>query len=146
MEGTLESELDRMGPQRFTDPRFGVGEVTHIVLFRFRDGITAEQIAEVEIRFRALAGSRHRDDLYITSIRAGFQNSGEGASGGYELGFVVTFASLGDRNFYVGEPVVTDSAFFDPEHARFKEFVGPFLRPGSEGVLVFDFQDTSVNG
>ena len=53
-----------------------------------------------------------------------------------EQGFVVTFASAGDRNYYVGEPVISDSRFIDPVHADFKAFVGPLLAPG--GVLVFD--------
>jgi hypothetical protein len=44
-------------------------------------------------------------------------------------------ASQGDRNFYVGEPIVADPAHFDHEHAAFKAFVGPLLA----GAQVFDF-------
>ncbi|WP_150309100.1 Dabb family protein [Planctomonas psychrotolerans] len=141
MTESLQEELARVGVERFTASDYGVGEVVHIVLFRLRDGSTAEDAAEVERRFRALSDSRRSGEPYIVSIRSGVQNSGEGASRGFELGFVLTFASLGDRNFYVGEPIISDREHYDLEHAAFKEFAGPFIQPGNGGVLVFDFQD-----
>jgi hypothetical protein len=107
------------------------------VLFRYREEVTPAQKAEVLTRFRALADSWRADGQpYVVSIEAGEQTSGEGAGGGFEHGIVVTFASEGDRNHYVGTPVVDDPAFQDAAHAAFKEFVGPLLAEG--GVLVFD--------
>ena len=51
--------------------------------------------------------------------------------------------ALRDRNYYVGNPVVTDSRFFDPAHQAFKEFVGPLLDKDASGnvngALVFDY-------
>lgn len=113
------------------------------MLFRFHSGVTTEQRHEVVRRFRALADSPHPDGSgpYIVSIASGTQTSGEGAGHGFEVGFVLRFASEGDRNFYVGAPLVTDPAFQDQPHAAFKEFVGPLLEGSGNGALVFDFTD-----
>lgn len=135
----LQQESRAVGLEQFTARTYRPGLVTHIVLFGFAPTTTAEQKADVARRFHALADTPRDGAPYIVSITSGAQVSGEAALGGFEHGFVVTFASLGDRNFYVGEPVVTDPGFFDPVHHEFKSFVGPLLREGSGGVLVFDF-------
>lgn len=135
----LQEESRAVGLERFTARDYRPRLVTHIVLFAFAPTTTDEQKADVARRFHALADTPRDGSPYIVSITSGAQISGEVAPGGLEYGFVVTFASLGDRNFYVGEPVVTDPAFFDPVHHEFKSFVGPLLREGSECVLVFDF-------
>ncbi len=137
----LREELGAVGAERFTASDYGRGVVTHIVLFRYRAETSAEVREEVTRRFHALAETRRDGALYIQSITSGLQVSGETPPGGFEQAFVVTFSSLGDRNYYVGEPVVHDPRFFDSAHAAFKAFVGPLLAsdpPG--GVLVFDFQ------
>ena len=131
-------EIARVGVDRFTDRGYGLGSVVHIVLFRFGADVDAATRAEVDRRFHALAASEREGVPYIVSIVSGAQSSGEVEEGGFELGFVVTFASVGDRNFYVGEPIVTDPAFFDAVHAEFKRFLGPLLA-SVDGVLVFDF-------
>ncbi|PRY13583.1 Dabb family protein [Kineococcus rhizosphaerae] len=130
----LASLLADVGVPTFTARDFRPGLVRHVVLFRYREEVGAQQKEEVLRRFRALAGSPRDGAPYVVSIEAGEQTSGEDAGGGFEHGVVVTFASEGDRNFYVGTPVVDDPAFFDAEHARFKDFVGPLLAD----VLVFD--------
>lgn len=138
----LEAELADVGPASFTARDYQPGLVQHIVLFRFRDAVTDDERREVADRFRALAESPRPDgERYIVSISAGEQTSGERAGHGFELGFVVTFASEGDRHFYVGAPVQNDPAYFDHRHGAFKEFVGPLLETGGAGVLVFDFAD-----
>jgi len=134
----LKTELSEVGLETFTSPDFRPGIVRHIVLFRYRDGTTEKQREEIRRRFTALAMQAKRDGKpYIISIETGKQSSGEGVDGGFEEAFVVTFRSEGDRNYYVGTPVVENAAFYDPEHQKFKEFVGPFL--AENGVLVFDF-------
>lgn len=136
----LARELDAVGPRVFTARGYRPGTITHVVLFRYGADVSGEERAEVARRFTALAESEREDGTtYIRSIRAGVQSSGEDAGHGFEMAFVVTFDSEGDRNFYVGEPVVADAAFYDARHAEFKRFAGPFLAPGGTGVLVFDF-------
>lgn len=135
----LQLESRTVGLERFTARDYRPGPVTHIVLFGYAPTTTDEQKADVARRFHALADTERDGSPYIVSITSGAQISGETAPGGFDYGFVVTFASLGDRNYYVGEPVVTDPAFYDPVHHEFKAFVGPLLRKGSDGALVFDF-------
>src|SRR3954451_22502611 len=136
---TLREELVRVGVERFTARDYQPGLVRHVVLFRYRDEVTAEQKREVLRRFRALADSpRENGRTFLLSIEGGPQRSGEGAGHDFEHGVVVSFASQGDRNYYVGEPVVDDPRFVDARHAAFKQFVGPLLDEGTRGLLVFD--------
>ncbi|WEX08808.1 Dabb family protein [Chelativorans sp. AA-79] len=139
----LKSELAAVGTETFTNPDFKPGTVRHIVLFRYKDGTTEAQRSEIQRRFMVLAKEAVRDGKpYIASIETGPQSSGEGVDGGFEGAFLVTFRSEGDRNYYVGTPVVSDPEFFDPEHQKFKDFVGPYL--AEDGVLVFDFMASSA--
>jgi hypothetical protein len=125
----------------YTAATYHPGRVQHIVLFKYKDSVTPQQRQEVIHRFLALKTLCRRDGKpYIESIVTGRQNSAEGAARGLEQGFIVTFASEGDRNYYVGTPVVTDARYFDPAHAEFKRFVGPLLAADG-GALVFDFNE-----
>jgi hypothetical protein len=122
------------------------GLVHHVVLFRLRDDAAPDDRDEVERRFRALADSPHPDGSgpYIRSLHAGRQSSPEGVGRGFELGFVLTFSSEGDRNLYLGEPLIADPSRIDAQHAAFKDFVGPLLAPDPHGVLVFDFTEAEA--
>ncbi|MBM7411500.1 hypothetical protein JOE38_001323 [Clavibacter michiganensis] len=123
------------------------GLVHHVVLFRLRDDAVPADRDEVERRFRALADSPHPDGSgpYIRSLHAGRQSSPEGVGRGFELGFVLTFSSEGDRNLYLGEPLIADPSRIDAQHAAFKDFVGPLLAPDPHGVLVFDFTEAAAS-
>jgi hypothetical protein len=125
-----------VGVERFTARGYRVGPVTHVVLLRYRPEVTDETRATVVERFLALASATRDGEPYIVSIVGGSPTGGEGVDGGFHHGFVVTFASEGDRNFYVGEPVLPDELHADPDHAAFKRFAGPLLAP--QGALVFD--------
>ncbi len=134
----LEAELAEVGIDRFTAPDYKPGVVRHVVLFRYAAGVSPAQKTEVRRRFLALRGLCRRDGHpYLVSIDNGSQTSGEGADQGLEDGFIVTFRSEGDRNYYVGQPVIADPAHYEPAHQAFKDFVGPLLDAG--GALVFDF-------
>ncbi|WP_244182170.1 Dabb family protein [Gluconacetobacter entanii] len=127
----------QIGLRAFTAPDFHPGKVRHIVLMRFLPTITDAQRAEVVRRFMALGQVSRRDNgqQVIASIETGVQMSGEGVDQGFEQGFIVTFNSEGDRNYYVGKPVVSDPAYFDHAHEAFKKFAAPYII----GVLVFDY-------
>ena len=136
----LKQEAAELGDQAFTASGYKPGIVRHIVIFRYTATTTAAQKQEIARRFLALRNSRRNGRRYILSIETGGQISGEGVDQNFEQAFIVSFRSQGDRNFYVGQPVVTDAAFYDPNHQRFKDFVGPFLDTNPLGVLVFDLQ------
>jgi hypothetical protein len=124
------------------------GKLQHIVLFRYDQQVTAAKRDEVVQRFLALQQECMRDGKpYLQSIETGSQNSHEGVAHGFEDAFIVTFKSEGDRNYYVGQPFVNDSDYYDPAHQKFKDFVGPLLHKpiGTTGVLVFDFTVKSAN-
>ncbi|MBS1102999.1 Dabb family protein [Gluconobacter sp. Dm-62] len=127
----------QIGYAQFTSPDWRVGLVRHMVMFRYTKDSTTAQRAEVSGRFLHLVQDSRRADgkPAVVSIETGFQSSGEGADDGLQQAFLVTFRSEGDRNYYVGKPVVTDPAFFDPAHEAFKEFAAPYL----EKVVVFDY-------
>ena len=113
------------------------GLIKHIVLFQYRETTTPTQRQEIEDRFHALKKSTRGGEEYILSIESGPQNSPEGLHRDLEHGFIVTFRSQGDRNYYLGQPLITDPDCYDRAHHEFKQFVGPHLKPN--GVLVFDF-------
>ncbi|WP_323084330.1 Dabb family protein [Providencia alcalifaciens] len=137
-ENRLKDEIEQVGIEAWTSSSYRPGLVKHIVLFRYIDGVTDAQKGEIIRRFRALKDSLRDNQPYILAIDAGRQNSEEGLEQGYQQGFIVTFASEGDRNYYVGEPLVTDPRYYDRQHAAFKQFIRPYLMVNA-GVLVFDF-------
>ncbi|WP_246379409.1 Dabb family protein [Gluconacetobacter johannae] len=130
--------LAQVGAATFTAPDFRPGVVRHVVLFRFLKSATPYQRAEVVRRFLELATDSRRPDgrPLVVSIETGVQNGGEGQDEGYEIAFLVTFRSEGDRNYYVGRPVVNQPGLFDPAHDAFKAFAAPYLA----GVMTFDYR------
>jgi hypothetical protein len=133
----LDTELSTVGVGQFTAPDYKPGLVRHIVLFRYKDTVTAAQREDITQRFLALQNSPRNGAPYIVSIEEGMQNSGENADQGLQQGFLVTFRSEGDRNYYVGQPIVTNAQYYDAMHQQFKDFVGPYL--AAQGVVVFDY-------
>ncbi len=117
----------------------GTGPIRHVVLFGLRDEVTEIERATIVERFHALVEApRPGGRRPVVSVESGAQLSNEAAASSHDLGFIVTFASLGDRDYYVGHPDSADASRSDPQHAAFKAFVAPFLLPGQDGCTVFD--------
>ena len=93
----------------------------HVVLFKFKDTATPEQVKQVEDAFRALPG---KIDL-IRGFEWGTNVSPENLSQGYTHCFFLTFASDKDRDAYLVHPA----------HKEFGKLLGPFL----DKVTVVDF-------
>lgn len=130
-----------LSSEEITDQRYRPGKIEHIVLFKYRPDVNNETKQLVIDRFLDLKNQCVRNNLaYIGSIVTGSANSLEGLDRGFDQGFIVTFRSEGDRNFYVGNPIVNDHRYYDLKHDEFKNFVRPLLLNGPEGVLVFDFR------
>ena len=131
------AELAEVGTARFTARDYRPGIVRHIVLFRFSGDASPYLVSGLVQRFRDLTLAP-RDDggAYILSIESGKQSSPEDAGHGFEHAFIVSFASGGDRNYYVGKPILSDGDPFDSAHDAFKRAVEPALAD----VLVFDFE------
>ena len=93
----------------------------HVVLFKFKDEVTPEQVQEVVTAFAALPG---KIDV-IKDFEHGTDVSVEQKSKGFTHGFVVTFADTEGRDTYLPHPA----------HQEFVKLVGPRL----DDVLVFDY-------
>lgn len=93
----------------------------HVVLFKFKDTATPEQVKQVEDAFRALPG---KIDL-IRGFEWGTNVSPENLSQGYTHCFFLTFASDKDRDAYLVHPA----------HKEFGKLLGPYL----DKVTVVDF-------
>lgn len=137
----LSQNNKEIGSKRFTDHNYKPGIIKHIVIFKYKSSVTEEQRDEVARKFLQLQSSKRPGDSrpYIISIITGSQSSGENASMDFEQAFIVTFRSEGDRNYYVGTPVVDNPDYYDEHHAEFKQFVGSLLTEDN-GALVFDFK------
>ena len=93
----------------------------HVVLLKFKDDATAEQIRKVEIAFAALPGKV--DAIY--DLEWGTDVSVEGLQQGFTHCFFVSFRSEDDRAKYLPHPA----------HKEFGQILGPHL----DKVLVVDY-------
>jgi heme-degrading monooxygenase HmoA len=98
-----------------------IGKVRHVVLFKFKDGTTAEQQKEVEDAFRELPKKIHE----IAGFEWGTNMSPENLAQGFTHCFLVTFEDAKSRDAYLPHPA----------HKAF----GKVLRPYLDKVLVIDF-------
>jgi hypothetical protein len=93
----------------------------HVVLFKFKEEATPEQITTIVNAFNALKGQIAE----IHDFEWGTDVSVENLAQGFTHAFVVTFRSTADRDTYIPHPV----------HQDFVKLVGPSL----DKVLVVDF-------
>ena len=93
----------------------------HVVLFKFKDTSTPEDVARIVAGFRALPG-RIKE---IAGFEWGTDVSPEGKAQGFTHCFLVTFKSEADRDAYL-------------PHSAHKEFVG-IVGPHVDKVCVVDF-------
>lgn len=124
---------------KLTRPDYEPGIIRHIVLFRYREDVDETDQSRIERRFHELQASMRDGRRYILSIESGSQDSREGLGQGYQQAYIVSFASQGDRNYYVGKPLITDPALYDPMHHAFKSFIAAFISDQPSSVVVFDF-------
>ena len=93
----------------------------HVVLFKFKESTTKDQIRHVVEEFAALP---QKIDA-ISDLEMGTDVSVENKSKGFTHGFVVTFRDAQGRKEYLPHPA----------HKAFVKIVGPIL----DDVLVFDY-------
>jgi hypothetical protein len=93
----------------------------HVVMFKFKESSTAEDVAKVVDAFRALPEKIPE----IASFEYGTDNSPENLANGFTHCFLVTFASEADRDVYL-------------PHQAHKAFV-EVLKPHLDQVMVIDY-------
>jgi len=98
-----------------------LGKVEHVVMFKFKEGTSADKITELEQEFAAL-----RDHIpQIAAFEFGTNMSPEGIDLGYTHCFIVTFNTVADRDAYLPHPA----------HKKYVELLMPHL----DEVHVIDF-------
>ncbi len=102
-----------------SDPQ--LGKVRHVVLFKFKEGTTAEQQKMVEDAFRALPAKIPE----VVEFEWGTNISPENFAQGFTHCFLVTFNDAKSRDAYLPHPA----------HKAF----GKLLKPYLDKVLVIDF-------
>ena len=93
----------------------------HVVLFKFKDSATPEQVKQVENAFLAL----HSKIKEIKDIEWGTNNSPENLNEGLTHCFFLSFNSEKDRDVYLPHP----------DHKAF----GAILKPYLDKVVVVDY-------
>jgi len=93
----------------------------HVVLFKFKEGTTSENIEKVEDAFSALPSKISE----IQGYEWGLNNSPEGLEKGFTHCFFLTFKSEEDRAIYLPHP----------DHKAFGAVLTPYL----DDVLVVDY-------
>jgi len=96
-------------------------QLRHVVLFKFKEGTSIEDISKVEKAFKALPSKIPQ----IRDFEWGINNSPEGLDKGFTHCFFLTFDREEDRAIYLPHP----------DHKAFGAVLGPYL----EDVLVIDY-------
>lgn len=99
------------------------GQVRHVVVFKYKQGATEEQIRQVTEAFRDLKGKIPG----IVSIEHGVNNSPENLNKGFTHVYLLTFEDAKARDAYLPHP----------EHKKFGELLGKLNI--LEDVFVVDY-------
>ncbi len=97
-------------------------ELRHVVLFKFKEGVSADSLKAMELAFKGLA----TEIKEVKHLEFGLNNSPENLNQGFTHCFVVTFASESDRAIYL-------------PHPAHKAFVTNHLSTTLDKVCVVDF-------
>lgn len=85
----------------------------HVVLFKFKETSSKEEVSKVVDAFRSLKGSIPQ----VADFEYGTDNSPEGLANGFTHCFLLTFKSEADRDAYLPHP----------KHKEFIDIVKPHL-------------------
>jgi len=98
-----------------------LGKLRHVVIFKFKDGTTPEQIKKIEDAFRALPTKIPQ----VLDFEWGTNNSPEHHDQGFTHCFFLTFADEAARAAYLPHPA----------HKAFGKLLHPYL----DKVMVIDY-------
>jgi hypothetical protein len=98
--------------------------IRHVVVFKYKQGATEDQIKQVTDAFRALKGKIPG----IVSFEYGINNSPEGKNQGFTHVYFVTFEDAKARDTYLPHP----------EHKKFGQLLGKL--DVMEDVFVVDYE------
>ncbi|QJD95922.1 Dabb family protein [Mucilaginibacter robiniae] len=96
-------------------------KIRHIVLLKFKEDCTPEQVKKIEDAFISLQSAIQE----IVDLEWGLNNSPENLNDGFTHGFVLTFNTEAERQTYL----------VHPSHVAFTDL----LKNALDKVLVFDY-------
>ncbi|TVY47899.1 hypothetical protein LOCC1_G001571 [Lachnellula occidentalis] len=99
-----------------------MGKIVHIVMFEFKDELSAEAVKDVCTRLLALKDQCLHPTTNTPYVKAGMggrQNSPEDLSAGFTHIFVLEFANLADEMYYLEK---------DPAHLAFVKSIKGLLK------------------
>jgi hypothetical protein len=99
-----------------------MSKVKHIVLLKFKEGTSEEQIAKFFDDVLDLSETVPGIDDYVSGTNCSPENSSQGLT----HGFIMTFSDVAARDAYI----------VHPEHERFKTMAMTMV----ETALIFDFE------
>ncbi len=97
-------------------------ELRHVVLFKFKEGVSADSLKAMETAFKGLATQIKE----VKRLEFGLNNSPENLNQGFTHCFLVTFATEKDREIYL-------------PHPAHKAFVDNHLKAILDKVCVVDY-------
>ncbi len=100
--------------------------IRHVVLFKFRSGVSADERAEIYAGLDALVGQIDG----LLSATFGPNISPEGLGQGFNDGFIMDFADAAARDRYLPHPA----------HQAAGARLVAALEGGTEGLVVFDMK------
>jgi len=113
---------NQSGPESTATPAISAATVRHVVLLKFKDSATPQQLRDIEQAFVNLP----KQIPTIRSLEWGTNISPEGLAQAYTHCFFLTFATEKDRDAYLPHPA----------HKAFGQSLGPIL----DKVLVVDYK------
>jgi len=119
LAGLMASERGTAAADGKMSPQ--LGKVRHVVLFKFKEGTTAQQQKMVEDGFRELPTKIHE----VVDFEWGTNISPENLAQGFTHCFLVTFNDVKGRDAYLPHPA----------HQAFVKVLKPYL----DKALVIDF-------
>lgn len=121
LSGALAQQVMSQTNTKTDTGKSSAAMLRHVVIFKFKDTSTPQQIKAVENAFSALPGKINT----IVGYEWGTNVSPENLAQGFTHCFLVTFKDVAGRDFYL-------------PHQAHKEF-GKVLVPHLDKVLVIDF-------
>ena len=118
---TNNPEVSKDNDLTVTNSTINTHALRHIVLFKFKEGASADSINLAIEAFKALPAKIET----IRQFEWGTNNSPENLNKGFTHCFQLTFNSQEDRSVYLPHP----------DHQAFGQVLGPVL----DDVLVFDY-------
>lgn len=119
--GSSKKEIKSEEKSQIGESSMKKKQLRHVVLFKFKDSATPDDIAKAKDAFVSLPNKIPE----IKDFEWGINNSPEGLDKGFTHCFFLTFNSEEDRAIYLPHP----------DHKAFAALLGPIL----EDVLVLDY-------